>query len=274
MAVLVLAIRAFLRFSLGASLAHLITSVLSGAPPGSCSRASCSNAAASSGSIPRCSPPTTARAAPRRAGARQRERACRAAHPIRCADSATSTTLNKTVVRHPRRRVPEDRRRTVLVALPDEEPSGRRPTSDSQRLLSPSLLRGPRHRAHSTPDRARHPSASFDRGRKSYRGARTSQAPRPAPRHRAPSSKALFVAAAKRNHHLGVLARGLSLALERDRRRAPIRRRGVRHFIDQHRKDSDRLALDLERTLSRPHDLADYDRLRNPTSTTMNDTNE
>ena len=59
----------------------------------------------------------------------------------------------------------------------------------------------------------------------------------------------------------------------RHRRRAPIRRRaprGVRHFIDQHRKDSDKpppLALDLPddprlRALSvRPHDLADYDRL-------------
>ena len=45
----------------------------------------------------------------------------------------------------------------------------------------------------------------------------------------------------------------------------------MRHFIDQHRKASDKpppLALDLPddprlRTLSvRPHDLADYDRLR------------
>ena len=45
---------------------------------------------------------------------------------------------------------------------------------------------------------------------------------------------------------------------------------GVRHFIDQHRKESDKpppLALDLPddprlRTLSvRPHDLADYDHL-------------
>ena len=100
--------------------------------------------------------------------------------------------------------------------------------------------------------------------------------------HAAPSSKALFVAAAERNHHLGVLARGLiellnahgPAALERAIAAAlqsdAAYLGGVRHFIDQHRKDSDQpppLALDLPddprlRTLSvRPHDLADYDRL-------------
>ena len=100
--------------------------------------------------------------------------------------------------------------------------------------------------------------------------------------HAAPSAKALFVAAAERNHHLGVLARGLiellnahgPVALERaiaaalDADAAYLG--GVRHFIDQQRKDSDKpppLALALPddprlRTLSvRPHDLADYDRL-------------
>ena len=100
--------------------------------------------------------------------------------------------------------------------------------------------------------------------------------------HAAPSAKALFVAAAQRNHHLGVLARGLiellnahgPVALERaiaaalDADAAYLG--GVRHFIDQQRKDSDKpppLALALPddprlRTLSvRPHDLADYDRL-------------
>ena len=101
--------------------------------------------------------------------------------------------------------------------------------------------------------------------------------------HAAPSSKALFVAAAERNHHLGVLARGL-IALLNAHGPAALERAiaaalasdaahlgGVRHFIDQYRKDSDKpppLALDLPddprlRTLSvRPHDLADYDRLR------------
>ena len=101
--------------------------------------------------------------------------------------------------------------------------------------------------------------------------------------HAAPSSKALFVAAAKRNHHLGVLARGL-IALLNAHGPAALERAiaaalqsdaahlgGVRHFIDQQRKESDKpppLALDLPddprlRTLSvRPHDLADYDHLR------------
>ena len=102
--------------------------------------------------------------------------------------------------------------------------------------------------------------------------------------HAAPSSQALFVAAAERNHHLGVLARGL-IALLNAHGPAALERAiaaalqsdaahlgGVRHFIDQQRKDSDKpppLALDLPddprlRTLSvRPHDLADYyDHLR------------
>ena len=100
--------------------------------------------------------------------------------------------------------------------------------------------------------------------------------------HAAPSSKALFVAAAERNHHLGVLARALialldahgPVALERAIAAAlqsdAASLAGVRHFIDQHRKESDKpppLALDLPddprlRTLSvRPHDLADSDRL-------------
>ena len=55
---------------------------------------------------------------------------------------------------------------------------------------------------------------------------------------------------------------------------------GVRHFIDQHRKQSDKpppLALDLPddprlRTLSvRPHDLADYDRLHDESDSGDND---
>ena len=100
--------------------------------------------------------------------------------------------------------------------------------------------------------------------------------------HAAPSAKALFAAAAERNHHLGVLARGLiellnaygPVALERAIGAAlqsdAAYLGGVRHFIDQHRKESHQppaLALDLPddprlRTLSvRPHDLADYDRL-------------
>ena len=103
--------------------------------------------------------------------------------------------------------------------------------------------------------------------------------------HAAPSSKALFVAAAQRNHHLCVLARGLiallnahgPVALERAIAAAlqsdAAYLGGVRHFIDQHRKQSDKpppLPLDLPddprlRTLSvRPHALADYDRLNDP----------
>ena len=102
--------------------------------------------------------------------------------------------------------------------------------------------------------------------------------------HAAPSAKALFAAAAQRNHHLGVLARGLiellnahgPAALERAIAAAlqsdAAYLGGVRHFIDRHRKQSDNppplpLALPDDprlRTLSvRPHDLADYDRLHN-----------
>ena len=100
--------------------------------------------------------------------------------------------------------------------------------------------------------------------------------------HAAPSAKALFVAAAQRNHHLGVLARGLiellnahgPVALERAIAAAlqsdAAYLGGVRHFIDQQRKESNKppplpLALPDDprlRTLSvRPHDLADYDHL-------------
>ena len=112
--------------------------------------------------------------------------------------------------------------------------------------------------------------------------------------HAAPSSKALFVAAAERNHHLGVLARGLIAllnahgppALERAIAAAlqsdAAHLGGVRHFIDQHRKESDKpppLALDLPddprlRTLSvRPHDLADYDRLNDESDSGDEDAN-
>ena len=106
--------------------------------------------------------------------------------------------------------------------------------------------------------------------------------------HAAPSSKALFVAAAERNHHLGVLARGLiallnahgPAALERAIDAAHLG--GVRHFIDQHRKESDKpppLPLDLPddprlRTLSvRPHDLNDYDRLNDASDSSDEDAN-
>ena len=111
--------------------------------------------------------------------------------------------------------------------------------------------------------------------------------------HAAPSAKALFAAAAQRNHHLGVLARGLiellnaygPVALERAIADAlqsdAAYLGGVRHFIDQHRKESHQppaLALDLPddprlRTLSvRPHDLADYDRLRDESGSGDDDT--
>ena len=107
--------------------------------------------------------------------------------------------------------------------------------------------------------------------------------------HAAPSSKALFVAAAERNHRLGVLARGLiellnahgPVALERAIAAAlqsdAAYLGGVRHFIDQQRKESNKppplpLALPDDprlRTLSvRPHDLADYDRLNDPSDCT------
>ena len=110
--------------------------------------------------------------------------------------------------------------------------------------------------------------------------------------HAAPSAKALFAAAAKRHHHLGVLARGLiellnaygPLALERaiaaalDADAAHLA--GVRHLIDEHRQLSDKpppLPLVLPddprlRTLSvRPHDLADYDRLHDESDTSDTD---
>ena len=78
--------------------------------------------------------------------------------------------------------------------------------------------------------------------------------------HAAPSAKALFATAAERNHHLGVLARGLiellnaygPLALERAIAAAlqsdAAHLGGVRHFIDQQRQEADKpppLALAL-----------------------------
>ncbi len=101
--------------------------------------------------------------------------------------------------------------------------------------------------------------------------------------HAAPSAKALFLAAAERRQHLGVLTRGLiellnahgAAALERAiadalERDAP-HLAGVRHLIDQHRHESGQppqLPLSLPddprlRDLHvRPHDLADYDQLQ------------
>ena len=87
--------------------------------------------------------------------------------------------------------------------------------------------------------------------------------------HAAPSAKALFAAAAQRNHHLGVLARGLiellnahgPVALERAIAAAlqsdAAYLGGVRHFIDQQRKESDKpppLALALPDDRRLPHD--------------------
>ena len=101
--------------------------------------------------------------------------------------------------------------------------------------------------------------------------------------HAAPSAQALFLAAAERRQHLGVLTRGLiellnahgAVALERAITDALERDTphlaGVRHLIDQHRHDRGQppplpLALPDDprlRTLHvRPHDLADYDRLQ------------
>ena len=102
----------------------------------------------------------------------------------------------------------------------------------------------------------------------------------------APSAQALFVLAAERRQHLGVLTRGLialldshgaaaleraiAAALERDTAHLA----GVRHLIDQHRHQSGRpppLALALPddprlRTLHvKPHELTDYDRLDHET---------
>ena len=85
--------------------------------------------------------------------------------------------------------------------------------------------------------------------------------------HAAPSAKALFAAAAKRHHHLGVLARGLiellnahgPVALERAIAAAlqadAAHLAGVRHLIDQQRQQSDRpppLPLALRDEPSRP----------------------
>ena len=105
-------------------------------------------------------------------------------------------------------------------------------------------------------------------------------------------SNSPFVAAAERNHHLGVLARGLiellnahgPVALERAIAAAlqsdAAYLGGVRHFIDQQRKESDKpppLPLDLPddprlRTLSvRPHDLADYGRLNDASDSSDED---
>ena len=109
--------------------------------------------------------------------------------------------------------------------------------------------------------------------------------------HAAPSTKALFAAAAKRHHHLGVLARGLiellnahgPVALERAIAAAlkadAAHLAGVRHLIDQQRQQSNRppplpLALPDDPRLRslhvRPHDLADYDRVHDD-STTANE---
>ena len=101
--------------------------------------------------------------------------------------------------------------------------------------------------------------------------------------HAAPSAQTLFLAAAERQQHLGVLARGLiellnahgAAALERAiadalQRDAP-HLAGVRHLIDQHRHDRGQppplpLALPDDPRLRdlhvRPHDLADYDQLQ------------
>jgi transposase len=101
--------------------------------------------------------------------------------------------------------------------------------------------------------------------------------------HAAPSAQALFLAAAERQQHLGVLARGLiellnahgAVALERAiadalEHGAP-HLAGVRHLIDQRRQQSGQppplpLALPDDPRLRnlhvRPHDLADYDQLQ------------
>jgi transposase len=101
--------------------------------------------------------------------------------------------------------------------------------------------------------------------------------------HAAPAAQALFLAAAERRQHLGVLTRGLiellnahgaealehaiAEALERDTPHLA----GVRHLIDQHRHLSGQppplpLALPDDPRLRdlhvRPHDLADYDQLQ------------
>ena len=113
--------------------------------------------------------------------------------------------------------------------------------------------------------------------------------------HAAPSAETLFLDAAKRGHHLGVLARGLTEllnahgpgALERaiaaalDADAAHLA--GVRHLIDQHRQQSDKppplpLALPDDPRLRnlhvRPHDLADYDRLHDDSATADEDSHQ
>jgi len=113
--------------------------------------------------------------------------------------------------------------------------------------------------------------------------------------HAAPSSQALFLAAAERRQHLGVLTRGLiellnahgARALERaiadalERDTAHLA--GVRHLIDQHRHDRGQppplpLALPDDPRLRalhvRPHDLADYDRLHSDQSFPPDDQHE
>jgi len=96
----------------------------------------------------------------------------------------------------------------------------------------------------------------------------------------APSAKALFIAAAERRQHIGVLTRGLlellnaygphaleraiAAALERDQAHLA----GVRHLIDAQRNDAGQpppLPLQLpddprlRNQHVQPHDLADYD---------------
>jgi transposase len=101
--------------------------------------------------------------------------------------------------------------------------------------------------------------------------------------HAAPATEALFLAAAERRHHLGVLTRGLLELLDAYGPRALERAvtealehdtphlAGVRHLIDAHRHRTGTppplpLALPDDprlRTLHvRPHDLADYDQIQ------------
>jgi len=100
--------------------------------------------------------------------------------------------------------------------------------------------------------------------------------------HAVPCATALFLAAAERRHHIGVLTRGLielldahgAAALERAISEALQRDTphlaGVRHLIDQHRYQTGQppplaLALPPDPRLRdlhvRPHNLADYDQL-------------
>ena len=225
-------------------------------------------------------------------------------------NTAPLTALPRGPPTHRRRGLAEERAHLIALTdnpFPARSASRsqppRAPTYGSMgTIIHPPPPRRPLpHRLGHAPDRAhprrrhraRHPSALVrpgpaSRRPRTHRSARAPQALRPrAPRHRppphaAPSAKALFAAAAERHHHLGVLARGLiellnahgPVALERAIAAAlqsdAAYLGGVRHFIDQHRKESDKpppLALDLPddprlRTLSvRPHDLADYDRL-------------